>query len=292
MRTEMNMKNRNIIAVMISALLMLTVAGCRSQKNGVVADPGASGGSVAIRTASDMSGELKKIVDGYGSWKRLRVPVTISLSSPKSISISGTAIMERNKSVMFTLKYFGFEIGSLYIEGDSITIVDKIHKSYVSENVRGFMSGFDISVSNVQDLLFGRLFIVGSDDAGYSALKRCEMEIVDSDQWLLIPKAPSSNASYGFKFSPADILSALICQTGKNPPVTCTYQTPVSTVAGAMSPSVSLDYQKGKSTVKASFEWNFKKARWDNDVELRRPSIGKDYKRLSSTDISKMIQKL
>lgn len=292
MKLVMKFFNKNIVASVLAVVLLLSAVSCGSQKKNVESGSRVPVRSVSLLTAADMSVELRKVVDSYGAWNRVRVPVTVALASPKNISISGTAIMERDKSVMISLKYFGFEIGSLYVEGDSITIVDKVHKSYVSENVRRFLSGFDLSVSNVQDLLFGRLFIVGRNNADFSSLKRCDMEIIDSDGWLLIPEAPSKTATYGFRFSPADVLSALICQTGENPPVTCTYLSAVATTAGTMSSAVTLDYKKGKSAIEASLEWNFKKARWNDDVELRRLSIGKDYKRLTSAEIAKLIQKL
>ncbi|MBD5255802.1 MAG: DUF4292 domain-containing protein [Barnesiella sp.] len=279
------------LTVCLSSLLLVGIASCGSSKN-VATQPAAVSSSPTLQSDADIDRQLSAVIGSYGSWQRLRVPVTVEINRPKNISISGTAIMERDKSVMIMLKYFGFEVGSLYLTSDSVTVIDKIHKSYAKESIRSFLSGFNVSVANVQDILLGRLFVPGQPTASVSAFDKAEKERVSADEWILIPRGALKGVDYGFRFSPADLLSALICQSGANPPVTCVYDTPVSTPAGPMSAEISVSYERGKSVIDASLQWNLSKAKWNGDVDLRVPSIGKDYKRISSSDISKIISKL
>lgn len=279
-------KRLKTAAISLVVMCSITVAtGCGSQRSATHSAPVAE---TSLASDADMARTLRNIVDSYGDWQRLRVPVTVELSQPKSVSISGTAIMERDKSIMIMLKYFGFEVGSLYLTDDSITVVDKIHKSYFKESVGKFLGGFNVSISNLQDLLVGRIFELGQHQTLPSSLSKGELEKVSSSEWLLIPKSKSS-VSYGFRFNPADVLHALICQTGANPPVTCIYEPPQSTAVGPLSPAVSVNYDKGRTKIEARLEWNWRKVRWNSDVDLRVPSVGKDYKKISSADVSKLI---
>lgn len=287
--TSLNAITRSLLAV----VLVFTLLACGSQKKVTNANASSAAASGPVLSSNtDIARRLETIVESYGSWEKLRVPVTVELNAPKSVTISGTAFMERGKSIMIMLKYFGFEIGSLYLTNDTVMVIDKVHKSYARENVRKFLGGFDVNISNIQDLLLGRVFVVGKNSLTVGDLAGADTELVSPQQWIMIPKKKSSAIEYGFTFMPADILRALICQTADNPPVTCTYEPAVSTPAGPMSPEVKVTYQKGKTSVDAALQWNLSKAKWNGDVELRIPSVGKDYKVISTDDISKIISKL
>ncbi|MCM1472029.1 MAG: DUF4292 domain-containing protein [Bacteroides sp.] len=274
----------------IIAASMLTLVGCRSNRTSVA--PSSSVQADMLKSQSDARVELRSILASYADWQRLRVPVTVSVSKPKQISISGTAFFERGKSISITLKYFGFEIGSLYVDNDSIMVIDKLHKSFACESVGRFLAGFDVSVDNLQNLLLGHVFVLGKDNAAIDDFSKAEMEVISADSWLLIPPSPSSALSYGFSFEPAAVLKALIVQSGANPPVTCMYGTSRLTAFGPMAESVGISYAKGKTTIDAELQWNFDKAKWDKDVQSRQKSVPSGYRRITSAEISTMISKL
>lgn len=273
------------------AVVVALVCACSSSRK-AVSPTVTTGTQQGVTSVSDARVELRQILDGYGEWQRLRVPVTVRLSKPKSITISGTAVMERGKSIFITLKYFGFEIGNLYLTNDSVTVVDKFNKQYVSESTSGFLGGFPVNISNVQDMLTGRIFVLSTERASASDLKKADVEIVNAGTWSLVPDPKKSGPHYGFMFSPVNVLSALIVQSGNHNPVTCRYQTPVATAAGPMTSAVSVDYTTGKTSIDATLEWNWNKARTGNGVELRRPSLSSKYKRITASEITKMISRL
>lgn len=274
------------LAVMFMSAVLL--AGCSSSRKAVA--PVAS--EQKISTASDMRVGVRALISRYGNWERLRVPVTVNLSSPKKVSISGTAIMERGKSIMISLKFWGMEIGNLYMTNDSVTVIDKVHKCYASESIGNMLAGFDVNVSNVQDLLLGRLFQLGADDVAAETYRNAEMEIVSDNSWILVPDNSKDRINYGFSFSPADVLNALIVQSGKHQPVSVMYSPAVPTACGMFSPAVAVSYSTGKTILDANLSWDLGRARWNSDVDLRVPSVNSNYKRIPSADIPKIISKL
>lgn len=275
---------KNKFLLVVVAVTMVLAACSTTKKTGVNGS-----NTTKVTTESDMRVELRTVIDSYGDWSRLRVPVTLSLRQPKNIAISGTAIMERGKSVFISLKYFGIEIGNLYVTDDSIMVVDKVHKAYVGESVGHFLSGFDVNVSNLQDLLLGHVFVPGSQKAEISGFSNAEFENVDGGSWLLLPASPSPDIEFGYSFSPIDVLAGLMVKAGCHQPFTCEYASPISTPFGPMSPGLTLQHSMEKTAIEASIEWNLSKAKWDGEVELRQPSVSQKYKRISSSEISKII---
>ena len=142
--------------------LALLLAGCgSSKKSGKSNEYSPETGSVTPGAVS--TDDCRQVLANYGLWQRLKTPVTLRLYSPKSVSISGNAVMERGKSIMISLRFLGMEIGSLYVTNDSIQIIDKFNKRYVKEPLAQLLAGFPVNISNVQDLLLGRPFLLGSE---------------------------------------------------------------------------------------------------------------------------------
>lgn len=284
----MTIKIRHLFAITLCAVVLCAVAGCSAVRKGTATERS----SATVANESDMRVELSTLLSRYGDWKRLRVPMTVNLRQPKSVSIGGTAVMERGKSIMMSLKFFGMEIGYLYMTNDTVIVVDKVHKYYAAESVGAFLDGFDASVSNVQDVLLGRVFMLGQATPDAGSFRGAEYDNINGESWMLIPKGAADAVSYGFRFSPADVLSALIVQAGVHQPVIFEYALPSVTRYGVMSPGISAEYVSGKTSIEASIEWELDKARWDSDVEIRQPDITSKYRRIPSADIPKILSGL
>lgn len=280
--------NNHIISFITALAIALAMGACRSTQQ----PQGQTQGSVTgLRSESDARVELRTLSASYGNWQRLRVPVTVCLKSPKNITISGTAIFDRDNSIFISLKFFGFEIANIYATTDSVMVVDKYNKQYACEKTDRFMGGFPITVANVQDLLSGRIFDIGSDQVSADDFRDSEFDITSSGSWSLIPRSHLKGIDYGFLFQPADALKGVIIKSGDHQPVTITYPQQVKTSFGPMAPEVNVTYSTGKTTIDASLEWSFDKARWDKDVELRQPSITAKYRRITTDEITKMLSK-
>lgn len=280
--------NNHIISFITALAIAFAMGACRSTQQ----PQGQTQGSVTgLRSESDARVELRTLTASYGNWQRLRVPVTVCLKSPKNITISGTAIFDRDNSIFISLKFFGFEIANIYATTDSVMVVDKYNKQYACEKTDRFMGGFPITVANVQDLLSGRIFDIGSAQVSADDFRDSEFDITSSGSWSLIPRSNLKGIDYGFLFQPADALKGVIIKSGDHQPVTITYPQPVKTSFGPMAPEINVTYSTGKTTIDASLEWSFDKARWDKDVELRQPSITTKYRRITTDEITKMLSK-
>lgn len=278
----------HIAAICIA--LMAVATSCRS-KSTVVSPPAAE--TMTVGSASDMQVALRNVVDSYGSWDKMRLPMSIEMSSPKSISISGTLTMQRGKDILISLKYFGFEVAQIYASNDSIMVIDKYNKQYAAEPIASFLGGADLDISNIQDLLTGRVFNLGKSKFDVDKAKKSEFELQSPTQWLLLPTAEKgSGVEYGFLFSPAEVLSAIVIKSGAHNPVSCDYSGSAPTSFGPMAPSVRVEYATAKSAIEAKIKLDLSKARWNGDVELRRQPITSKYKRIDSSKIEAMIKKL
>lgn len=268
------------------AAAMMMFSACKTTK------PSASSPTQSGELSrSDMRIDLRTLIATYTGWQQIRVPVTVRVRKPRQISISGTAIMDRDRSLMISLKYFGMEIGWMYLSSDSVMVVDKIHKAYAKEAVGRFLSGVDISVANVQDMITGRLFVPGVNTPVFDDFKGADLDAAGGDEWLLTPKQKMAGADYGFRLTGDKCVNAMMVKSAGHQPVSCVYGDQTITPAGALAESAGVEYSTGKTSLDVTLEWNWKKAKFNADVELRVPSVGDNYKRISSADIAKMLSR-
>ena len=235
----------------------------------------------------------KNVLGAYNEWTRVKLPVTVNLRQPKSISLSATATMERGKSITISLRFLGLEVGVLYLTSDSLLAIDKFNKVYVNEPLKPLLGGFPANISNVQDLLLGRPFLLGNENTLSSVINKFECKAnADSDSWILRPKSFPSGMEYEFAFHPISSLSSLTVKAGKHGPVTVYFTQAVSTPSGPMAPAVNIEAQVGKTAIDASIKWNFQKARWGSDIDVKKPTIPRNAERIPASKLLKMLPSL
>lgn len=235
----------------------------------------------------------KNVLGAYNEWTRVKLPVTVNLRQPKSISLSATATMERGKSITISLRFLGMEVGVLYLTSDSLLAIDKFNKVYVNEPLKPLLGGFPANISNVQDLLLGRPFLLGNENTLSSVINKFECKAnADSDSWILRPKSFPSGMEYEFAFHPISSLSSLTVKAGKHGPVTVYFTQAVSTPSGPMAPAVNIETQVGKTAIDASIKWNFQKARWGSDIDVKKPTIPRNAERIPASKLLKMLPSL
>lgn len=234
--------------------------------------------------------DIKAKLSGYDMhWEKTKVPITLRLKSPKNLSVSGQALMERGKCITISLKFIGMEIGLVHLTPDSVIAMDKYNKRYISESLGKFLSGAELNITNVQDVITGCPFLLGSPQPFSTVLNKFEIEspAISGGNYSLIPKQMPTGVEYGFSLSPAMQLAALIIKAGSNQPVTVSYSAPVTTTYGNMSPSVTVKATSGKTEIEAAIEWGLGKAKWDKDVQMRTVSIPKGYERIDAKKLLK-----
>ena len=238
-------------ASILAACFLLAVTGaCHSSKKAATEN-----GTVVNIVSPEISlDEFREIIcskaTGYGKWEYVKIPVTVRLRQPKEMSIGGTAWMRRDSSIVISLKYMGFEVGSMSLTNDSVTVIDKMHKSFMAERLDKFLGG------------------------------------------MVVPSDQPSNAGYGFRFSPAAILYGVIMQAGQHEPVTVSYGGSTVSPEGTVVKEVSVTARAGKTPIEATLEWNLNKMRWNDPSQHRTVRPGKNYKRLDSSQIPRILKNI
>ena len=274
--------------LLIIAAVTLTLASCRSSQQSNVSNLP----TTEIHTAADAQKQLQAIVGSYGDWDRLRMPVTIRLNGEQRTSISGTAIMERDKSVFISLRFLGFEVANVYATNDSIFVVDKYNKQYAAEDIHQFLGGTQINISNVQSLLLGHMFVMGETQINLKEFDKSNFDYIKGSSWAVFPDEQNEAAEYGFAFHDINILEMTAIKSNKREPVIIKYSDPTSTAIGPIATMVNVTHDFGKNKLDADIVWDTKKATWNEKVELRQPSINSKYRRLTSDQIATMLKKL
>ncbi|MCM1348674.1 MAG: DUF4292 domain-containing protein [Firmicutes bacterium] len=223
------------------------------------------------------------------SWERLKIPMTLRLNSPKSISVSGQTIMERGKSITLSLKFLGMEVGVIHITSDSVFAMDKFNKKYLAEGFRKFLGGFPLTMTNVQDLLLGHPFLLGSAEPVEKEISKFSIENDTANPPLvtMIPDEHPNGMEYGFTLNSAMQLAMLIIKAGAREPVTISYGNQVMSNNIPVTTSVTIEATAGKTAIDADIEWNTSKIKWNSDVELRDFTAPKGYQRIDAEKLLK-----
>ena len=280
----MSKKLRGWLIAMTGLLMVGCAAGCSSSKKAVrPAAENAQAGAVKATTP------FEGMVASYGDWTSLRVPVTLRVSGPKNLSIGGTATMVNGRSLSISLRFFGMEIGSLYVGADSLVVIDKVNRQYMVQPVGDVLAGFDVNISNLQDLLLGRVFLLGKEKL--TPAMATDFRIMDNaDGMLLTPRRQPSPLSYSFMVS-GGALSLLTVDRGSGEPVTCTYAEALETEGGIVAGSATVAARLKDKPVELEFDWNFGKARWNDPSDVKELKIPSGYTRRTAAEILNTAQK-
>lgn len=276
-----------IIALGLLSLTMLTA--CHSAKTAQKSQPVRSDAKeMTINPTATPS------LDAYASnWDKVKIPVTLRLNSPKSVSVSGTAIFERNKSILISLRFFGMEIGNLYFTTDTLIAIDKINRKYVNESISQLLDGCPASVSDIQDLLLGRPFVIGEIFKATEVKDYFDTEFSESSStYTLIPRSMPKGLEYGFAVDALNALTGLILKVGNHSPVTVNYDNTITTKFGPIAGVTAVNLYAGKSYIDATLEWNVNKASWNDDVKLREISVPNNYQRINASQLIKVFTSL
>ena len=126
---------RIYIPAVIAAITIIatSLAGCSSSKKA-----GHQQAGEPIPTDAALQTPRQRydaLCAAYGDWQDVSMPVRISLNEPKKVSFQAKATMKRNRWINFSVRLFGFELASVFVDTDSVHAIDKYHKLYLSESL-------------------------------------------------------------------------------------------------------------------------------------------------------------
>lgn len=183
------------------------------------------------------------------SWTRLQAPLSLKLEKPQRFSVSTTATMIRDTSIVVAMRMFGMEVGVISLTADTFLILDKYHKMAIVEPTADFFASTGVTLSDLQDLLTGKSDMVGKFGGRLHAT-----ETVDDDGTITL------------QFAAGD--SRLFKVTLAAP-----FETPFAT----MHEEITADAVFDSKNYAAKLSWDFSRARWNSDVAPRTVTLPPSY---------------
>lgn len=283
-------KTMRLLYMLVVAMMSVYMASCRTSRNGTYAT--ASGNPDVMISVSDARVALRQTVAAYGEWERVKIPLTVRIASPKQLSVGASIEMQRGEYIYISMRYLGVEVCSMWATSDSVTVVDRMHKCYVSEPVSGFLGGFPVNVSNLQDLFLGRVFVLGQSEVVSKNITAGEIDTGMSGNYIFVPESVSDKLEYGFSLSDVNGLMSFMVQAGDHDPVKCFYGNPAVTGFGPVASDLKINAVAGKTGIDATLEYNISKIKWNTEVKKRELDIPGGYRRIPASDVMRMMSGL
>lgn len=276
-------KDMRPASLLLAVVMIIGVTSCRSHKDGVSSS--ASDTVTQRSVQGNFESRFVGSMDSDTAWEAVRLPVTLRLEAPASFSVSGTATLIRDSSILLSFRMFGLEVAQIYITGEEVTVIDKFHKKYFTQSPSELLKGFDPSIGNLQSIFLGQPFVFG---------ERADVKYSDEGDGTWIASVASGyDIDYGFIFDSSDYLVAFTAYSeALNSRVACTYAAPVAHGQALFSPSARFTMSIGNDKeARATLDWNFDKARWDGDVDRRGAKVPSGYQFLTMEEMLKMFGK-
>ena len=287
----MNRKLNILSAAVATLLAVIFLTGCSSAKKGAVKQQtGEIPADIALQTPAQRYAGL---CESYADWQDVNMPVRLSVTSPKSISLSARAAMKRDKWISISVRMLGFEVASLFVDKDSVHVIDRYHKAYLSESISKVFGSTGLKVADIQDLLLGRGFVIGDAGGTFTPPLATALEFVSSPEGLMIlPAIQPQEFEYGFILAnDANRIGVASVNVKNRNAGVITYSDPIATrQAGSFAGEASIELMQGKKFA-ASLKWNFSSAKWNTGEERtwKRPA---DYSRIDAAAIISKLTKL
>ena len=98
----------------------------------------------------------KTFAEAHPDWADVTINGKVDIGVSSSVVIK----MVKGKSLSISLRpILGMEIGKLYFEGDTVTVVDKYHKAFMKESIGSFIGEY-VTVETLQSLFLAKPFII------------------------------------------------------------------------------------------------------------------------------------
>lgn len=274
--------------IAILCLSAVILAACGSQRAAVATTPQVKHDTSAATVAPKVS-HVSRIAATFGSWTTLQSGGSVSLSGAQKLSASVNVRMERGKSIYISVRPLGLvEAARLVVKGDSVIVIDRLHKRYVCESIRSMIGGLPADVGTLQDILLGRAFVLGKGTFSPGNLGSVSLRNINGS-YLVQPSATYQGYGYGFKFDTKYCITSLEVTKAKNDVPVCavSYGDVAKTVAGNVA---------GWAAVKATtrngdlnFKLSYSGQTWNMPVKID-DKIPSSYQRVSAKSVMSLLQ--
>ena len=154
MKIQMNIKKYAIYFLLMTCSLTVVTTGCKSKKE-----------TVGTREIRDTKELFSTILDNSLEYKTFSGKMKMPLPKGK-LNIDATVHLKIIKDEKLLLSLQVPLLGEMFkfgISKDSLIIVDRMNKQYVSESIQDVIknTGFDFNIYNIQSLFTNQLFLGG-----------------------------------------------------------------------------------------------------------------------------------
>ncbi len=159
---------------------------------------------------------LATITSGYTSWDNARLNCKLSATG-LPVSPSVKIYMERDKSISISISaIFVGEVGRIEIQGDNVLAVNKMRGVYCRENVADFFASLPVTLSDLQNLLLGRIFLIGDGVLSKNNANKAMIMEREDGGWDVVPVTQPAELgiAYGYSTYPDGRLNVVLVEAG------------------------------------------------------------------------------
>ncbi|MCM1005931.1 MAG: DUF4292 domain-containing protein [Prevotella sp.] len=196
---------KNTLLYTVTLLVLLAFTSCAGSRKAAIAPDAdmsrelrAAGENVLLYNAKESESIAKAVARTYTPWQNVSLKGKASMDGlPLALSVK--VYMVRTQSVIMSMNVplLG-EVGRVEIDPDSILLVNKRSKTFCKAAIAKPMSELGASITDLQDLLLGRVFVLGSGTLTEGNAPQVEVSTGASDTWIITPKVQPERAQYGF----------------------------------------------------------------------------------------------
>lgn len=277
-----------IIACLMAAI---TLGSCKAQKQVVDGNNSQNTTITTVNTADQQArAQLQAIAQRYGSWRTLKVNGNIKISGSKSFSSGMQMRMVNGQAISISLRpLLGIEAGKLLIVGDSIFVIDKVHRTYIAERISLLTAGIPVTLDMVQDMFLGRAFIAGDGTLTPSRTGSADIRTTEQGGYEVTPKSHPAEYSYSFAYDSARHLCTLTVTPADTRAGTYNlrYRDVRTTTAGDVAHS--LDMATAILGENYSLALDYSTFTWNEQVDVDT-TVPRTYRRTSGKNLSSLFE--
>lgn len=202
--------NRNTLAALLLAplLALLTCACSSSRHTARTPDPGMSRELAAAGKRVESLGQdasesfATAVARTYAPWSSMTLKGKVRLDGVP-VPLNVKIYLEHARSLILSLSapLLG-EMGRVEMTADSVLFVNKRAKTWCREPLAPALGRFGASLADIQDLLLGRVFMLGYGTLSPQNASQIEVSEGASDTRILTPRLQHPDAQYGFTLYP------------------------------------------------------------------------------------------
>lgn len=129
------------------------------------------------------------ITGTYRDWNKVTLSGKLHLDR-LPISPSVKIYMEKGKRIIISLRapLLG-EVGTVDIQGNTFTMVNKMKRTYVQEDISGLVADLPVTLSDLQNIFLGRIFLPDEGTLSMKNYKKAQFYITEeTDGWMVLPE--------------------------------------------------------------------------------------------------------